>query len=266
MLTKNDILKQLECFKEAKGKPVMVHTSLRSIGKIEGGADTLIDALKEFFCADGGLLCIPTHTWKSLRLDLRTPESCLGALPSVAAAREDGVRSLHPTHSMTVFGDRTEAEKFVENEVFADSPVNPGGCHGELLRRGGYVLLLGVGQTKNTFLHCVEESMDVPGRLTADKRTFDIIHPDGRVEKRSIYWFDESEISDVSVNFGKFEPAFRKYGCITDGVLGNAQVQLCSTVKMKKVMELIYKNAEGQELLADNESLDSKLYEGGIIK
>ena len=45
MIYREDILKQLEAFRTAQGKPVLVHTSLRAIGEIEGGADTLLSAL-----------------------------------------------------------------------------------------------------------------------------------------------------------------------------------------------------------------------------
>ena len=260
MISKDELLRELECFKEAVGKSVIVHTSLKSIGEIDGGADTLLDALIDFFCKNGGLLCIPTHTWVSLKLDLKNPESCLGALPTVAAKRVGGVRSMHPTHSIMVFGEKSKAEKFVENEAFSDTPTNPAGCYGNFLRENGYVLLIGVNQTKNTFLHCVEEMLCVPARLTEDKHCFDIIYPDGRVEARELYWFDESEIPDVSVNFGKFEPAFRHFGAIVDGKLGNAKVQLCSAVKMKNAMEHIYKKAGGRELLSDNAPLEENLY------
>ncbi len=33
------------------------------------------------------------------------------------------------------------------------------------MERGGKILLLGVGHERNTFIHCVEEHLDVPDRL-----------------------------------------------------------------------------------------------------
>lgn len=256
MLTKNDILKQLSAF-ETYGKPVIVHSSLKAIGEIDGGADTLLDVLIEHFTKDGGLLCVPTHTWKTCVLDLNKAESCLGALPTVAAGRVGGVRSMHPTHSVTVFGGR--AEEFVENEVNVDSPTSPDGCYGNILKEDGFVLLIGVGQEKNTLIHCMEELLDVPNRLTKETITAKIIEKDGAVTERRLRWFDPI-IPDVSVNFGKFEQAFRHNNCICDGVLGNAKVQLCSASGMLKTLEVIYKNAKGRELLADSLPLDEMLY------
>lgn len=258
MLSKQDLLNQLNKF-ENNGKPVIVHSSLKSIGEIEGGADTLIDALKEVFCKSGGILCIPTHTWKTCVLDLSRAESCLGVLPTVAAGRADGVRSLHPTHSVMVFGERHRCEEFVKNEKNVDSPTNPDGCYGNIFKENGYVLLIGVGQEKNTCIHCVDEMLKIPDRLTKEGIFAEIIYKDGTKEKRHLRWFDPI-IPDVSVNFGKLEPAFRHFDAICDGMLGNAKVQFCRTDKIKEAMEFIYRNANGKEILADNLPLDEKLY------
>jgi len=259
MITHKEIINGLKNFEFQKGNPVIVHTSLKAIGEIEGGAETLLSALIEFFTENDGLLCVPTHTWESMVLDLNTPQSCIGVLPTVAAAHPRGVRSMHPTHSVTVFGSKCRAEEFVRGENAIDTPTSPDGCYGKIYREDGYVLLIGVGQTKNTYLHCVEEMLGVPNRLTDDMVSAQIIHKNGQSETRKLHWFDEI-IPDVSVNFGKFEAAFRYHGCIQDGFIGDAATQFCSAVKMKNVMELIYKNAGGRELLADNLPLDESLY------
>jgi len=259
LITKSEILKQLEFFHKAKGKIVTVHTSLKAVGEIEGGGETLLEALIEYFTRDGGLLCVPTHTWNSDVYDRRKAESCIGVLPRLAAAHSKGIRTLHPTHSMAVFGDKKKAEDFVKEEASADTPTNPKGCYGKMFDEDGYVLLIGVGQNKNTFIHCVEEMLGTPDRLTDYKVERTIIHKDGREEKRYLYWFD-NKIDDVSVYFPKFEAPFRYFGCIEDGIIGNAPVQMCSTRKMKEVIELIYKNNNFGELLDNDLSIDEKLY------
>ena len=260
MIIKEEILKQLASFDIAKGKIVTVHTSLKAIGKIDGGGETLLSALIEFFTQDGGLLCVPTHTWNSTVYDMRENESCIGVLPKIAAGHPDGVRTVHPTHSMTVFGEKNRVMDFVKDEGVVDTPTNPKGCYGKIYDEDGFVLLIGVGHDKNTFLHCVEEMLDVPNRLTKEMVERMIIHKDGREEQRFLHWFDTDEIPDVSVNFGKFEPAFRYHDCIIDEQIGNAKIQLCSARKMKSVVELIYKNNNGRELLNNNLSLDERLY------
>ena len=80
---------------------VVVHTSMRSLGGVEGGCDGLIDGFTSYLT--DGLFIVPTHTWANVGsaqpiYDVRSTMPCIGALPSVAAFRKDGVRSLHPTH------------------------------------------------------------------------------------------------------------------------------------------------------------------------
>lgn len=63
LYTKNDILNQLNSFEIPKEKIVLIHTSLRSVGSIEGGPKALLDIFIEYFTSNGGLFCVPTHTW-----------------------------------------------------------------------------------------------------------------------------------------------------------------------------------------------------------
>ncbi len=263
MLTKTDIISILDKFNNTDGKPVIVHTSLKAIGQIEGGAETLLDALIDRFTRNGGLLCIPTHTWNSDVMDMRKAESCIGVLPTIAAGHPKAVRTLHPTHSMAVFGNEQTVLNFVEDEQNVETPTSPKGCYGKIFEMDGYVLLIGVGQDKNTYLHCVEEMLEVPERLTKEKVKRTIIHKDGTAETRYLNWFYTEKIPDVSENFGKLEAAFDYHGCITYSVLGNAKMQFCSARKMKTVFETVYKNNNRQEFLADSSPLDKKLYTNG---
>ncbi len=264
MLTKREILEWLKKMGVPKDRPVTVHTSLKKIGEIEGGGQTLLDALIEHCTAEGGLLCIPTHTWgymengEKIVFDLAEPKSNLGVLPNLALQDSRGVRSNHVTHSVTVFGADAEAFAGCDNSYM--TMADPRGCYGELYRRDGYVLLIGVGQEKNTFLHCVEEMLGVENRTATQPTTLKIRYKDGKIEEKSLYPLFSEGIYDVSEQFGKYEPAFRKYDCITCGKLGNADVQLCSARKMKEVMELIYRRSNHAELLADKVPICEDFY------
>ena len=66
MYTKKDIISQLEKMGAPKDRAVLMHSSLRLIGDIEGGAEALLDTLIEYFTKEGGLFCVPTHTWGNL--------------------------------------------------------------------------------------------------------------------------------------------------------------------------------------------------------
>jgi aminoglycoside 3-N-acetyltransferase len=159
---------------------------------------------------------------------------------------------------MVVFGKG--AKEFVECEKTVDSPVSPNGCYAELYKRNGFILLIGVGQEKDTFIHWVEEILQIKNRISDRYEKTKIIHPDGREEIRDIKVFLEDGVPDASNFFGKFEKAFRHHGCIEDGVFGRAKVQLCNAIKIKEVIELIYSRNDGSELLGDFSPLEERLY------
>lgn len=267
MITKQQIIKQLKNMNAPQDKPVIVHTSLRAVGEVEGRAQGLLDALVEYFTAKGGILVIPTHTWanfyelkKKITLDLNDLKTCIGTFPEVALGDSRGVRTLNPTHSVVVFGEKEKIEKFIKNEDKALTPTCPNGVYGKFFDLNGYSLLIGVGQNKNTILHCVEEILNTPNRLSDDYAEMFIKLKDGSLIRRECRYMQAEGTDDVSQFFPKYEPAFRQYGAITDGFIGNAKTQLCSVSIMKDVMALIAKNSGGKELLTDSVPLDESWY------
>ena len=259
--TKEDLLRQLSLMEMPRGGVVLVHSSLRLVGNIEGGGQTLLDALIEYFTADGGLLCIPTHTWGFLRreitLDMTARESCLGALSAIALSDSRGVRSENPTHSMAVFGDR--AEEFVRDELYVTSGTSPESCYGKIYRAGGHILLVGVAHSRNTYLHCAEEMVGMPNRLSAEPREVTVKRASGETVTRRVYTHRTDYTSDVSLRFTKYEMPFRYHGAIRDGFIGSAPVQLCDARIMKDVLELIFKNS-GTDPLVDEKPIPPMLY------
>lgn len=272
MYNKNDVFNSLREMGAPTDSVVLAHTSLRAVGDFEGRGEGFLDALIEYFTADGGLLCIPTHTWASIgqlpapTLDMRSTKTCIGTLPEIAAGHPMAHRSLHPTHSMAVFdgvtrsGEPGRAEDYISGEVMVDTSTSPRGCYGKLYDANGWVLLIGVAHNRDTYLHSVEERLDVPNRLSAELIPTKIALESGDVIERPIHCHRAKGIEDVSANYTKYEPAFRHYGAISDGFLGGAKTQLCSARKMYDVVRLVRERSGGIELMADDSPLDEKFY------
>ena len=261
--TKNELIAQLEALHIPRDRVVLMHSSLRLVGQVEGGAKTLLDALIEYFTATGGLFCVPTHTWanlsKDIVLDVNDPATCLGAFSDFAVSDGRGIRSENPTHSMVVFGDRARAEAFVKDEINAPSGTAPESCYGKIYRAGGYILLVGVSHARNTYLHAVDEMLGVPNRITAEPREVKIKRADGQVVTRHIHGHHCSFTNDISARFPQFETAFRYHGAITDGFLGDAPVQACDARIMKQTMETIFARAD-RDPLSDEAALQPVWY------
>lgn len=251
--SESEIIDQLKNMHAPQDSVVIMHSALRAIGKIEGGTEKLLHILIEYFTAKGGLFCVPTHTWhnqqKEITLDMTTNDHCLGAFATVALQSKLGIRSENPTHSMVVFGDREKAEDFIKNEPFIRSATAPEGCYGQLFSRDGYVLLVGVAQNVNTYLHAVDEILQIPNRMKEAPRSFCIRRENGEKVQRDIIMYHTDYTPDISGRFPVYDTAFRYHRCITDGFIGDAPTQLCSARKMKETVELIYQNSCGEDPL-----------------
>lgn len=260
MYTKEDIFAQLQAMQAPQNGIVLMHSSLRAISEVQGGAEALLDALIEYFTAEGGLFCVPTHTWEDLdakiTLDMSSHRSCLGAFATVALRSKRGIRSENPTHSMVVFGDRKKAEEFIKDDAFVATPTAPQSCYGKLT----HILLAGVAQNRNTYLHCVDEMLKTPNRMDGKPIITTVRRLSGEVIERPITLYYTDYTDDISYRFPKYDTAFRYHRCITDGFVGSAPTQLCDTAKMKQVMALIQKTSGGIDPLATEAPIPQAWY------
>lgn len=265
IFSKSEILEQLRALGVPTDRPVTVHTSLKAIGEVEGRGEGFLDMLIEHVTSGGGLLCIPTHTWHrcggngQITLDVTSDDVCIGTLPKLASVYKGVIRTLNPTHSLAVFGEKEKAENFSALDNSLVSSSDPNGCLGSFIGRDGYILLIGVGQEKNTFLHIVEDMNNVSNRLT-EPYPARVKLADGSIREVPLKLISPKEIGDVSERYPKLEPAFRLGGAIKYGRIGNADAELCSAAKMAEIFSAIIRKADGKELFADSSPLPEELY------
>jgi aminoglycoside 3-N-acetyltransferase len=247
MLTRNDVFQLLESFGIRHDDVVTMHSSLREIGPIEGGADGLIDALKEYLC--DGLLLIPTHTWANVNaanphFDVRSTVPCIGTLSRVAAFRKDGVRSLHPTHSMAAFGK--DARAYIQGEEKSCTPGPMGGALSRLYELGGKVLLVGVGHERNTYLHAVDERIDRPNRLAPTGFAVEITDWDGNILHNEDFHPHHTEGINIGLSeyYRNYKHALDVTGAVQYGWMGNALTYCCDCRKMTDTVMRIWEHAD----------------------
>lgn len=244
MITKYELQKDLEKMGIRREETIAIHTSLKAVGMVEGGAEAFLEAFIEYL--SDGLLVVPTHTWASVSkenpvYDARASVPCIGAVPRAAAFHPKAVRSMHATHSVAVFGKRAEEYAARDNGVCTPTPQE--GCFGGLYEEKARILLIGVGQERNTFIHVSEEIADVPERL-AEPFEAVLIDTKGNEEKRRIHKHYNPICAHISENFVKFDPVFAKYGAVTEGRLGNAAVKICDAVQCQDLLLKLWAKAD----------------------
>ncbi len=237
MYTKEQLKAQLAQMGIKPSDNVLIHTSFKAVGQVEGGPEGFIDAFCEYLTE--GLFLVPTHTWSNVTrkqpvYDVKTTVPCIGLIPRTAAFRPDGVRSLHPTHSVWVHGKG--AEDFIAGEELAESPAPVGFCWNRLAEIGTKILLIGVTNTNNTFIHAVDEIADLPDRLAPEPWEVTVI--DGNGNRITHPFRNHGRTS--SDNFCNFEEPLVGLGAQTFGTLGDAQVRVVDAVKCRDVILSIY--------------------------
>lgn len=200
---------------------MLAHFSYTSLGEVEGGADTVIDAFVEYMSE--GLMVFPTHTWSTVYAEqpsysVEHTACCTGIVPELARKRKDGFRSGHPTHSVVAFGK--EAEAFVAGDEKFGTPCARDSAWGRLLDRDATILLVGVGMNRNTFLHGIEEWVGVPNRIS-DKA---YVLSSNLGEGNTVQVLSRQYIGFSAEQFPKVEEPLKVMGVINEGVIGDAKV------------------------------------------
>jgi aminoglycoside 3-N-acetyltransferase len=162
-MTSNSLTLDLHDAGVRPGMVLTVHSSLKSIGHVEGGAATVVQTLLEAV-GDGGTLLFPALTFKgSLTLflrenqtvDLRRSPATTGAIPRAAAAHPLARQSSHPTHSAIAIGPAVDL--LLSGRQSGQGPCGTESPFHKAAMAGGFILLIGVTNAANTTLHCVEE-------------------------------------------------------------------------------------------------------------
>lgn len=236
---KQQLKGQLECMGLKGDETILIHSSMKAIGAVDGGADTVLDVWMEYF--KNGLLLLPTHTWKTVNADNPvynpyTTPSCVGLLTNMFMKRDGVIRSLHPTHSMSGYGKN--AAEYLAGEEYNNTPCTPGGCYDRLKEVGGKVLLVGVGHERNTYIHSVEEVLNVPNRLSDMPMELVI------------------ELQEESNNSGKLPPYNRD-----DGWKKHTDNKLCRKVYVRK-----HYNAQQPHISEDFVKLNKIFLDRGVVR
>lgn len=159
-----------------KGMTIIVHSSLKSLGWVCGGAVAVVESLMDVV-GEEGTIVMPTHSsdlsepsywenppvpaewWETIRNKMppfdpkTTPTFGMGKIVECFRTYEGVKRSYHPTSSFAAWGKNSEYitnEHSLEFSLCEQSPLQ------KLYDLQGYILLIGVGYDNNTSLHLAE--------------------------------------------------------------------------------------------------------------
>lgn len=250
MYSYSDLWRALEASEIKRSGTLLIHSSMKSIGEVNGGADTVLKVFMDYL--EDGLLLFPTHTWEDWNLvggiyDPRFEKSCVGLLPNLFMKKKGVFRSLHPTHSVAAYGKR--AQEYIKRDEESFTPCPAKGCFGGLYEEDAQILFLGVPLTKNTYIHSLEEQLNVKNRINPKERRIKIVQPNSSLKEIEFHGHF-STLGDVSKNYGKILQPMLSFGYAKSFSFGQAECYLVEVRPMTKWV--LAKLEENPDLFCDN--------------
>jgi aminoglycoside N3'-acetyltransferase len=164
MLTKNELVTGFKNTGLAAGDVVLVHSSYKSLGGVEGGPQTVIDALLEVL-TPAGTLIIPTFNFnfnKGEPWDFRTTPSHMGALTEIARVNPESRRVFHPFYSFAILGKlKDELTRVRYKDSYGTESIFM-----QLRKLDAKIMVIGLSYTHSmTFFHHIEQMEGVDYRF-----------------------------------------------------------------------------------------------------
>lgn len=229
-----------------QGDTVLIHSSLKSFGYVEGGAGTVVRSLMDTV-GDEGTLLVPTLTGsredsaaKPPVFDVSRTPCWTGIIPETVRTMKGARRSLHPTHSVAAIGRLNEF--LTSGHENSKSPCDESSPYYKNALVKGYIMLAGVDQESNTSIHSCEEIADVPYHLQTNAVQISMTDYDGKkifVTNRLHNW------DKPATDFNKLEELFEKKGIMKKYRIGNSMIRLINACDMLDLtIELLINNPE----------------------
>jgi aminoglycoside 3-N-acetyltransferase len=166
MLTFEKLVEGFRDLGVQQGDTLLVHSSYKSLGEVDGGPQTVIRALEAALGTDkDGTLIMPTFNFdfnKGVPWDVRKTRSKMGALTEVVRMDPRARRVFHPFYSFAILGKHAERlgslrykSAYERNSVF-----------GKLRDLDGKIMVIGLSYNNSmTFFHHIEQMEGVDYRF-----------------------------------------------------------------------------------------------------
>jgi aminoglycoside 3-N-acetyltransferase len=238
-VTAEFLQQEIQALSLPQGAVVIVHSSLSAFGVVKGGASAVVDAVRHSV-GNAGTLVVPTFTpqvsdpypqspafddprIEGARQDvplfhdaLPTP---MGAVSNAVLACAGRWRGTHPQASVAALGAHAEQITINQPLVYA---LGAGSPFERMYRLGAYILLLGVGHNRNSFLHYAESLVS---RHRTKLRRFPLVIRNERL------WVEAADVGDDNgMHFPQLGAEADAAGLIRHRMIVSASCQLMQSV------------------------------------
>jgi aminoglycoside 3-N-acetyltransferase len=248
IISKEQLIDDLEKAGIKKGDSVIVHSSLRRIGYVEHGPQTVISALLETIGNEGTLLFptspVETHGKAYLEsnpvFDVRSTPSKMGAISEYFRMMSGVKRSSHPLEPVAAIGPL--AEYYTKDHFGQLTPYNVNSPFARLAENHGKILSIGVINMEHTCInmHVSEDAVPDFQPDIYDKNIYEVKITDGNGNILTM----KTKVHNPEWSLKRYPngliPLFEKENVMKRIRIGDAESLLFDAYQLKEVMVKYY--------------------------
>ncbi|MBC8506410.1 MAG: AAC(3) family N-acetyltransferase [Anaerolineales bacterium] len=247
MLSFEDLVSGFQAIGVESGDTLLVHSSYKSFGGVDGGPQTIIDALLKVL-GDEGTLIMPAFNFdfcKGEPWDVSESPSHMGIITELVRKDPRSQRVFHPIYSFSIIGKQAE---FLTKDRYKSS-YERNSVFGKLCELDGKIMVIGLSYNDSmTFFHHVEELEGVDYRYL---KTFTgmVTDENGNTYEDSFQMLVRDVEQGVETMVDPMGNLAEEKGIIKGRKIGEADVKLMkandiykfTAREMRKVPRLLYK-------------------------
>ena len=224
MLTFDNLVEEFQSIGVEPGDALLVHSSYKSFGGIDGGPQIVIDALLDVL-GEGGTLIMPAFNFdfcKGEPWDINETPSHMGIITELVRKDPRSLRVFHPIYSFSIIGSQAE---FLTKDRYKSS-YEKDSVFGKLCELDGKIMVIGLSYNDSmTFFHHVEELEGVDYRYL---KTFTglVTDKDGKTYEDSFQMLVRDIEQGVETMVDPMGNLAEERGVIKDRKIGQADVKL----------------------------------------
>ena len=246
MLTHTQLVDNFRAIGVDSGDTLLVHSSYKSFGGVDGGPQTVIDALLDVLGADGTLV-MPTFNFdfcKGADWDVRETPSQMGFMTNLVRQDARATRVFHPIYSFAVIGKHAQAFGALRDK----SSYGANSAFAKLRELDGKIMVVGLSYNDSmTFFHHVEEMEGVDYRYLKDF-TGNITDWEGNTSVDTYQMLVRDLDMGVQTMVDPMGYRLEEEGIIKSRMIGEADVKLMkanevydfTVIEMKRAPFLLY--------------------------
>lgn len=246
-LSFNELVLKFQELGVVEGDTILVHSSYKSFGEVEGGPQTVIDSLKHIL-TDEGTLIVPTFNYDfcdGVDYDIKKTPSKMGIISEMVRNDSKSKRTQDPVFSFAVMGKHRD---YLTNLKYHHS-FGADSIFAKLRELDAKIIIIGLAYNESvTFFHHIEEIQGCDYRFFK-KFSGKITDIDGNVRDDEIVLFVRDIDRGVQNDVDKMGEILEKEGIVKKKIIGKSEIKLMkanqvyqrTTLELKKNPHILIK-------------------------